>query len=298
MERRSEAVRKESVVQLNFGVDSFIWSENFGLNDLHLFAKAKEIGFATFDVLISHPEGFPTKRVKQAAQDAGIELVTTCVMNKEANPIDPDPNCREKAVEYLKRMIDISTELECRTLGGVNYAAWGYLTGKCRTDDEWKWSVETLRKAAEHAAEQGALVLAFEPINRFETHFLNVAEDAVRYCQDIGTENVGVHLDTFHMIREETSFTEPVKLCGKRYLAYIHVCENTRGIPGTGLVPWQTFFAAVHDIGYDGPLTIESFDPDFEEVNRNCAIWRRFAESGEALAIEGLRNLTAIAERM
>ena len=86
-----------------------------------------------------------------------------------------------------------------------------------------------------------------------------------------------------------------MKLCGKKYLAYIHVCENTRGIPGTGLVPWKEFFTAVKDVGYDGPLTIESFDPDFEEVNRNCAIWRRFAQSGEVLAVEGLRNLRAIA---
>ena len=283
-------------MRFNFGVDSFIWSENFGRKDLHLFQKARDIGFTTFDAMISHPEDFPTKEVKQAAADAGIELVTTCVMNAAANPISPDPAVRARALEWVKQIIEISTELGARTLGGVNYAAWGYLTGKPRTEDEWNWSVETLRKAAEYAKDQGPLVLAFEPINRFETHFLNIAEDAIRYCQDIGTDNVGVHLDTFHMIREETSFAEPVRLCGKRYLAYIHVCENTRGIPGTGLVPWREFFTAVKDVGYEGPLTIESFDPDFEEVNRNCAIWRRFAESGEALAIEGLRNLKAIAE--
>ena len=72
-------------------------------------------------------------------------------------------------------------------------------------------------------------------------------------------------------------------------------CENNRGIPGTGLVPWKEFFTVLKDIGYKGAVSIESFDPNFEEVNRNCAIWRKFAESGEALAIEGLKNLKAIA---
>lgn len=282
-------------MEFDFGVDSFIWSENFGEKDLHLFRKAKEIGFTTFDVFVSKPDGFPTALVKKAANDAGIKLVTTCVLNVKANPLAPDPKIQQNAVEFLKKMIDISIGLNAKTLGGVNYAAWGYLSGRPRTDDEWKWSVETLRKAAEYAKAQGSLILAFEPVNRFETHFLNIADDAVRYCKEIGLDNVGVHLDTFHMIREETSFTEPVKTCGKKYLAYIHVCENNRGIPGTGLVPWKEFFTAVRDIGYRGPLTIESFDPSFEEVNRNCAIWRKFAESGEQLAVEGLRNLKAIA---
>ncbi len=282
-------------MEFDWGVDSFIWSENFGAKDLHLFQRAKDIGFTTFDVMISHPEGFPTKQVKQAAQEASIRLVTTCVMNKAANPIDPDPKVRQKAVEYLKQMVDISAGLGAKTLGGVNYAAWGYLTGRPRTADEWKWSVETLRKAADYAKSVGNVTLAFEPVNRFETHFLNIAADAVQYCKDIGTDNVGVHLDTFHMIREETSFTEAMKICGKRYLKYVHMCENSRGIPGTGLVPWKEFFSAVEEVGYTGPLTIESFDPDFEEVNRLCAIWRRFADSGEQLATEGLRNLKAIA---
>jgi D-psicose/D-tagatose/L-ribulose 3-epimerase len=41
-------------------------------------------------------------------------------------------------------------------------------------------------------------------------------------------------------------------------------------------------------------MVIESFDPGFEELNRLCAIWRKFADSGEALAVEGLRNLRQI----
>ena len=52
------------------------------------------------------------------------------------------------------------------------------------------------------------------------------------------------------------------------------------------------------EIGYDGPLVIESFDPSFEELAGNCAIWRNFADTGEELAIEGLKNLKAIADAM
>ena len=94
---------------------------------------------------------------------------------------------------------------------------------------------------------------------------------------------------------KENSFSGAVESCGKKYLGYVHVCESNRGIPGTGLVPWKEFFTALKKIGYFGPLVIESFDPGFEELNSLCAIWRKFAESGEPLAIEGLRNLKKIA---
>jgi len=110
----------------------------------------------------------------------------------------------------------------------------------------------------------------------------------------VGTGNLKVHLDTFHMIREELNFTKAVEACGKEYLGYVHVCEHNRGIPGTGLVPWKELFTALRNIGYTGPLVIESFDPGFEELNRLCAIWRRFAETGEELAVKGLKNLRAI----
>ena len=100
------------------------------------------------------------------------------------------------------------------------------------------------------------------------------------------------------MIREELNFTEAVKVYGRDYLGYVHVCENNRGIPGTGLVPWKEFFISLREIGYDGPLTIESFDPSFEKLNRLAAIWRKFAETGEELAVKGLKNLIEIEESL
>ncbi|HWQ78423.1 MAG TPA: sugar phosphate isomerase/epimerase family protein [Anaerovoracaceae bacterium] len=281
-----------------FGVDSFIWSENFSEKDLWIIAKAKELGFETLDIAIAHPEVFPTKLVKEKAREVGIELVTTTTLNEKTNPISPDAGIRAKAEESLKLLVDINAELGSKILGGVNYAAWGYLTRKPRTEQEWEWSVNVMRSVAKYAKEACDMIIAVECINRFETHFLNIAEDAVRYCRDVGTGNVKVHLDCFHMIREEKSFKGAVETCGKEYLGYIHVNENDRGIPGTGLVPWREFLTAVKNVGYQGPLTIESFDPGFEELNGMCAIWRKFAESGEALAVEGLANLKRAAKEV
>ncbi len=279
---------------LKFGVDTFIWAESFTKDNIPLIEKSKKLGFDVIETFVTNPETYPTELVKNKVKEVGIEVVTATVLGDDTNLISPDPDIRKKGVEYLKRVIEINNEIGSTIIGGVNYAGWGYLSGKCRTEDEWNWSVESMKEAAAYAKETGDVQICVEPVNRFETHFLNVASDAVQYCKDVGIDNMKIHLDSFHMIREELNFTDAVNTCGKQYLGYVHVCENNRGIPGTGLVPWKEFFEALIKISYDGPLVIESFDPNFEELTRLCAIWRSYADTGEELAISGLKNLKEI----
>ena len=277
-----------------FGVASLIWTEDFTEKDLPIIEKAKSLGFDVIDINIAHPDRFPTEAVKDTIKETGIGVVTTIGMPQEANIIHPDAKIRQQGVDTLKKLVDINLEIGSNIIAGVIYASWGYITGKPRTEEEWKWSVQSMREVAEYALNAGNVVLAIEPVNRFETHFINIAEDAVRYCKEVGTGNMKILLDAFHMIREETSFTEAVETCGSDYLGYVHVCENNRGIPGTGLVPWKEFFTALKKIDYQGTMSIESFDPGFEELNRLCAIWRQFADTGEELAVKGLKNLKEI----
>ena len=266
----------------------------FSLSQVSLFL----ISNTDIDINVAHPERFPAEQVSDKIKEVGIEVVTTIGMPQGSNIIHPDPAVRKQGLNTLKKMVDINVEIGSQIIAGVIYASWGYITGKPRTEQEWKWSVENMREAAEYAKTKGNIVLAVEPVNRFETHFINIAEDAVKYCRDVGTGNMKILLDAFHMIREEMSFTDAVNICGKEYLGYVHVCENNRGIPGTGLVPWREFFTALKNIDYNGPMSIESFDPGFEELNRLCAIWRNFADTGEELAVQGLKNLKEIEKNL
>lgn len=283
-------------MKVKFGVDSFIWTEVFTEKDLWIIKKAEELGFETIDIAIARPESFPTELVKQELAKTNLQVVTTTTLNAETNLISPDENIRKNGIRALKKLVEINKELGSTILGGVNYAGWGCLSGKPKTEKEWNDSVSAMREVAAYAKETyPELNICVEPVNRFETHFINTAEEGVRYCKAVGTGNMKVHLDCFHMIREETSYTGAVETCGKEYLGYVHVCENNRGIPGTGLVPFAEFFTALKKVGYEGPCVIESFDPSFEELNGQCAIWRKFAETGEDLAVVGLANLKKIA---
>lgn len=286
-------------MNVKFGVDTFIWTEVFTENDLWIIKKAEALGFEAIDFAIAHPESFPTEKVIEELKKTKLEPVTSTTLNAENNIISPDHQIRRKGIESLKQLVDINKAIGSKILGGVNYAGWGCLTGKPRTELEWDNSVNAMREAAEYALkEHPDMKICVEPVNRFETHFINIAEDGVKYCKAVGTGNMAVHLDCFHMIREEESYTKAVETCGKDYLGYVHVCESNRGIPGTGMVPFREFFTALKNVGYTGPCVIESFDPGFEELNGQCAIWRKFADTGEELAVKGLANLKVIADKI
>jgi D-psicose/D-tagatose/L-ribulose 3-epimerase len=277
-----------------FGVHSLLFTETFLDTDLPLLDKCARMGFDAVEIIPFDPGHFPAARVRRAASDLGLVINTGYGMPEEYNIISPDPDVRKRGVAFSKKLIDLSNEAGAHVFGGMIYCGWGYLTGSMRTDDEWKWAVENYRMIAEYALSSSPLILGIEPVNRFESHLINTAADAVRFAEEVGLPNVKVHLDTFHMIREEESIGDTVLKTG-RHLGYVHACENHRGIPGRGLVPWREFFTALHHIGYDGCVTIESFDPNIKSIARLCCIWRKLAESPEALATEGLQFLRTLA---
>ena len=275
------------------GAITLLWSESYCEKDLWVFERIREMGFTAVDIAVGDPARFPVAETAREIQNTGLLPVLTKALPAQYNPISPDESERLAAVDYLKHIVDIAAEIQAPLIGGVIYAGWGYRTGRPRTEDEWKHSVECTRKVAEYAKTMGVM-LTPEVINRYVTHILNTAEDGVRYCKDVGMDNVKVHLDTFHMMIEENSMREAILTCGKEYLGYLHTCENHRGIPGTGMVPWQEVFTTLDEIGYEGPMAIESYSPDFVEVAGNSCIWRKFASSGEEFAAQGLTNLSRI----
>ena len=134
------------------------------------------------------------------------------------------------------------------------------------------------------------MTLCVEPLNRFETSFLNLASQAIEVVDRVDSPACGLLLDTFHMNIEEKSVGGAIRAAGHR-LKHLHGCENDRGAPGSGHVPWKEVAAAVKDVGYDGPVVIESFTSKVKSIARAAAVWRSFAPSQDDLAKNGLSFL-------
>ena len=149
--------------------------------------------------------------------------------------------------------------------------------------------VGQLKELAKYAGERG-VVICVEPLNRFETSFLNLASQAIEVVDRVDHGACGLLLDTFHMNIEEQSIGAAIRLAGSR-MKHVHACENDRGAPGSGHIPWGEVVDACRAVNYQGPAVIESFTLAVKSIARAAAIWRPLAATQDGLAQDGLRFL-------
>ncbi len=280
---------------VKFGVHLFLWSERFDESALPLIRKAKRMGFDGVEIPLIELEAVNIEKTKKELKRHGMQALGSVGMPLDKDITSNDEATRRRGVEYLKRCVEVTSELGGDAVNGVIYTAWGKISGRSRTEEEWRYSVGALKEVCRYAKSYG-VSLGVEPVNRFETYFLNTATDAVKLVKDVNEPNAKVHLDTFHMNIEEKNFYQPIKDVGK-LLWHMHCCENDRGVPGSGHVDWEGVFEALSEVGYDRWLMIESFTPEMEKLAASTAIWRKVAPSADAIASEGLKFLKDLARK-
>jgi len=272
---------------MKYGVHSLMWTSEFTEKDLGLFDRLRSMGFDGVEIKLSNLARLPTSKIEKEMNQTGMKCTFTLALDKERNIVSPDLEKRKEGIRFLRQRIEVASDLGSDVLAGVIYGAWGEFTGHMRTPKEWNRCKEHLSEVAEFAMDK-RVVLALEPLNRYETYFLNTAEDARRLVEEIDNPNLGILLDTYHINIEEESFYEAIKVAGE-YLFHVHLCENNRGIPGTGHVNWEEVFRALKEINYDRWAVIESFVPAAsEEIASRTRMWRKVAPSADAIAERGL----------
>jgi len=281
---------------MKYGVNTMVWTTQ--VNDRHsrLFLRIREWGFDGVELFLSPSEPVSIRVVGRILDELGLERTTCSVLPREANLIDADRNVRARGVEFLNQCVERTAELGGRLICGPLYAGLGVMSGRRRTEDEWKWAVEGLQVAAQQARKVD-VTLCVEPLNRFETYFLNTLTDAAYLVRDVGEPNVLVHFDTFHANIEERHPADSLRAVAKM-LGHVHVSENDRGIPGTGHNDWRGILSALKEVRYDGWMTIESFAQPEPELAAAAAIWRDLAPSGDELARRGLQFIKALSQEI
>lgn len=278
---------------MKIGINTFLWTSSFGPEHFSLLAQFKQWGFDGVEVATFDMERFPAAEARTAAADAGLECTLCSALSGSLSLVSEDAAIRQKARDFLLRGIEVAGKLGSPVFAGPFCAPVGYLPGRRRTADEWKRAVDGLRSLTE-ALDAHNVSLAVEPLNRFETYFLNTAADTARLCAEVNHPRVGALLDTFHANIEEKNIRGAAEVLGSR-IFHVHTCENDRGTPGSGHVDWDALFPALQRAGYDGWLVIESFAGTIPEIAAAACIWRDLARTPEAIAIDGavfLRKMT------
>ena len=278
---------------MKFGVNTFLWTGNFGPEHFDLLPKIKANGFDGIEVALIRPADFKATEIRKAAEKNGLECTVCSVLPGELSLISPDAQVRSKTVAHMSECFEACAEAGAKLIAGPLYSPVGYLPGRRRTADEWKNAVDGYQQLGPVLAANG-VTACIEPLNRFETYFLNTTEDAVKLCAEIDHPNVGILWDTFHANIEEKDPAKALGTTGK-FLKHVHTCENDRGTPGSGHVDWKGVFGALRAMKYDGWLTIESFGFAIGELSAAASIWRDIERTPEDIAFEGIKFLKASA---
>jgi D-psicose/D-tagatose/L-ribulose 3-epimerase len=241
----------------------------------------------SYDSVALVPGAPGTAAVRQMLEDNGIECIgSISLMFEGRDLIHADAGVRESSVDYLNRCITMVKEL--RDGDGGNMSIVPSEVGKVKEmaspDEEWAWAIEGLKAVCDHANAEG-IRIAIEPLNRFETNFINRHDQALLLAKEVG-EDVGVCLDIYHMNMEEADPLQAVRNAGDKLFDF-HVADNNRMACGQGALDWGAIIGTLKEIGYDGSLTVE-FVPPIDRTPAN-PYKNALAAADESLTPEQLK---------
>ena len=198
-------------------------------------------------------------------------------MGAGRDPSHDDEAIQKGGVAYLKHCIDAAVTMNAPIVVGPLYAAVGRTWQA--TPDQRKRDLDrcakNLKQVARHAEDKG-ITLALEPLNRFETSFINLTEQALELIRMIDSPRVKLMMDTFHANIEEKSLGKAIEAAGLSPGARPCQRERPRDA-GTRHVAWNEIAAALKKVKFDGALVIESFSTEVKEIARAAAVWRPLA---------------------
>jgi D-psicose/D-tagatose/L-ribulose 3-epimerase len=284
---------------IGIGVNAWVWTSPFTTQDgpdgLGLLDKVKQMGFDSFEFGLEDPSHIDPAKLKAKAEQTGLKLVICGAFGPDRDLTSDNPADRDNSLDYITKAIEICAKSGAPVLAGPMYSAVGKRrhVSADQKKTEWDLAVMGLKEAGKRAKDAGVL-LAIEPLNRFETDLINTGKQVKKLVDEIGNPSVGIHLDTFHMNIEEKDSAAAIRLAGNQ-LYHFHACENDRGAPGSGTnIMWDSVAKALKDVGYSKQAVIESFTPKTKSIAAAAAIWRDFEPSQDALASNGLAYLRKI----
>ena len=281
---------------MKYGLSSLAWISPFTNSETGLLQKARGMGFDVFEICVEDLTVLDDwAALKKAARAAQVSVPLCGAYGPGRDISSDDADIRKDGIAYNKALIDMANELEEPYVIGPMYSAVGKtrrLT-EAQKAEQTKWAIDGIAECGVYAKPKG-VSLGVEPLNRFETDFMNTADQALAFVNQINMDNVKIYLDTFHMNIEEKSLPGAIRKCGESLLGF-HACGNDRGTPGEDdNIDWQGIKKALNDISYKGALVIESFTPDCVEIATAASIWRKLAASPDALASDGIKFLKSV----
>lgn len=263
------------------GIFMNFWEKSWNADYRKYIRKASGLGFDVLEFQAQPLLNISDRElieIKKYADEYNIELTYSLGLDKAYDISSDDETVRRKGIEYLTDIMKKVSVMDGKIISGVSYAGWG-VPSIADIDKErlTQNSVSCMKKLIK-VAEELNIIYAVEAVNRFEGVVLNTSKQAVDYVNRIGSKNIGVLLDTYHMNIEEFSIGDAIRYAGDKLVGF-HVGENNRSVPGRGHLDWDEIFKALKDVDYKGRIVAEPFVMTGGEVGRDIFVWTELVDN-------------------
>lgn len=261
---------------MKFGTGYAYWGINWECDYIAMTNKVADIGFDILEIgadHLYHMSDEEIAKLKKTGADRGIEFTTNSGPSKDNDLASADPAVREHGLQYFKAVLRNMKKLGSKTLVGAIYSFWPTDFVNTNKEEAWKRSISCLQELGKTAGELD-IECALEVLNRNETYILTDCAEAMEYVEKIGSKNINILLDTYHMNIEEDNMYDAIRKAGN-LLGHLHVGECNRKLPGmNNSINWHEIGKALRDIKYEKAVVMEPFMLKGGEVGRDIRVWR------------------------
>jgi D-psicose/D-tagatose/L-ribulose 3-epimerase len=278
-----------------FGAHCYLFTDRWSDDQLNLMDQVKGLGLDLWEIAVGDDVSFDPSLTGDHAKALGLTLTAS---PGGIWPIDCDlsadePDHRSRGLRWHERQVDLAAEMGAIAYTGAIYGHPGIVRRRPLPIDELRRTADGLHELADYGAERGVQIV-LEPMSHFRTHLINTPEQLMTLIELAGHDNLMALLDTYHVVTEIRDYGQAIRLLAPR-LWGLHACENDRGVPGDGLVPWSDVFGALKAIGFDGAVLMETYNSSIGDPSGSFAYARGMfhdpCPSGAAFVRKGLAFL-------
>jgi D-psicose/D-tagatose/L-ribulose 3-epimerase len=278
---------------VKFGVHSYLFTDRWADDQLHILDTVREFGLSCFEIGVGDDVLFRAELTRRRAEMLGLELF---VGPGGAWPIECDLSSdsaddRKRGLAWHKKQVDLANGMGAVAYCGALYGHPGVVKRRRPPADEYERTAEGLHRLAEYAQRQG-ITIALEPMSHFRTHVVNKPEQLRALIARSDHPNLYALLDTYHMVTEVRDYAQAILTVRDR-LWGIHACENDRGVPGGGLVPWESVFRTLNQIEFQGYIVFESYNSSIGDFAYQRGMFHDVCPDGIAFVQDALRFVRA-----
>lgn len=282
---------------MKYGAHCYLFVERWSDGQLHILDQARELGLDMFELSVGDDVLFDPVRTGERAASLGLDLL---VGPGGAWPLECDLSSdnatdRARGLAWHKRQVDVAAALKCVAYAGALYGHPGVVKRRRPPADEYRWTAEGLHELAEYASKQ-KVAIVLEPMSHFRTHLVNTPQQLLCLIDLARHPNLTVLFDTYHVVTEIRDYPAAIRSIGSRLYA-LHACENDRGVPGGGLIPWAPLFKALHAIGFDGYIGLEGYNSGIDDFAFRRGMFHNVCPDGAEFVRRGIGFLRAMEAR-